>query len=910
VLRAFEKLRVWLWMLLHPRRAADRLSTELEFHLDQQIAENVAAGMSREEARHTAMRTFGNPTVLREQITEEWSWTWVENFLQDTRYALRQLRQSPGVLLLSLLTLTLGIGANTAIFTLMNSLWLQGLPVVDPDRLLIIGVSRDGSPATAQDEPLNFSIIESFEHHLHSFSGIFGWCEYGADLKEGNSRHTYPGAIVSGNTFDVLGVRPAVGRLLNAADDQPGGGSDGWAVVISHQFWVEHYHADPAVIGTHVTLSDYRVTIVGVTPASFEGIIVTAQPDFYMPLNYEPVMRQRQMDSMLRNPFIFDLTTMARLKPGVTRAQASAELATLTPRIVDETFPAAIRNQQRMRQIRFIALPGRSGWSFLRIRYHQPLLLMQALVVTVLLICCANIAGLRLARTASRLHEFSLRIALGAPRIRLMRQVLIENLLLTIPGALLGLGFAWFGCRILLRLLSAGLRFPVALSTRPDITVLSLTAACAVFSALLSGAAPAWLLSRTAPEHTLRHSGNFIIRTQNRWLGQAFVCTQVALSLTLVVIAGLLSTTLVKLRLGDTGFRTKNIAAVMIDLRLRPERGVALTHLYWKMAEDLHKMPGVMDASLVAVPPLFGIAAAQFSALDEKASSESAKQVLQFNEIGSNFFSTLGISMFVGRDFVNRDADAGTCILSQAAARKLFPHSPALGSVVREYLFSLDAGKVMPQDCHVIGIVGDVKLQDLRIESQPTVYRPIAVDMPNPGLMNLVIYAPSFDDAKNAYLQTLREIAAGSPEADITPISRQLDDSTSLERLLASLSGFFAGLALLLSGIGIYGLFARSVTQRTVEFCVRMALGATRSRIMLLVLYQVIRLILIGILLGAVTAFTSARLIRSVLFGVAPGSAAVFAAAGFLLCLIALVAAFLPLRRAVNLDPTKALRTE
>jgi ABC-type antimicrobial peptide transport system permease subunit len=284
--------------------------------------------------------------------------------------------------------------------------------------------------------------------------------------------------------------------------------------------------------------------------------------------------------------------------------------------------------------------------------------------------------------------------------------------------------------------------------------------------------------------------------------------------------------------------------------------------------------------------------------------------VLHFNEIGSNFFSTLGIPMLVGRDFVNRDADAGTCILSQAAAAKLFPHSSALGSVVREHLFSLDTGKVLPKDCQVIGIVGDVKLQDLRIESQPTVYRPIAADMANPGLMNFVIYAPSFNDAKHAYLQTLREIAPGSPELDITPISRQLDDSTSLERLMASLSGFFAGLALLLSAIGIYGLFARSVTQRTVEFGVRMALGATRSRIVLLVLRQVIRIMLIGITIGAVTAFISARSIRSFLFGVGPGSVAVFAAAGLLLCAIALLAVSLPVRRAINLDPANALRTE
>jgi putative ABC transport system permease protein len=216
VFRAYEKLRVWLWRLLHHRRAAEQLNAELEFHLEQQIAENLAAGMSREEATRAAMRAFGNPTMLRDQIIEDWSRTWVENLLQDIRYAARLLWQSSGFLLISVLTLTLGIGANTAIFTLMNSLWLQSLPVVDPNRLVIIGVSLDGSAANAQNTPLILSIIESFEHHSHSFSGIFGWCENGTDLEEGGARHTYPGAIVSDNTFDVLGVRPAAGRLLNA----------------------------------------------------------------------------------------------------------------------------------------------------------------------------------------------------------------------------------------------------------------------------------------------------------------------------------------------------------------------------------------------------------------------------------------------------------------------------------------------------------------------------------------------------------------------------------------------------------------------------------------------------------------------------------------------------------------------
>jgi hypothetical protein len=410
-------MRVWLLMLFYRRRSAERLDKELQFHLEQQIAENIAVGMSRQEAEHAAMRLFGNPAVLREQITEKWSWTWLENLRQDAGYALRQFRQSPSFVLISVLTLTLGIGANTTIFTLMNSLWLQSLPVKDPGSLVLIGVKFDQPTPVAHSAmpAMSLAMIESIERRARSFSGIFGWCDYGADLLESDVTHTYPGTIVSGTIFDILGVRPAAGRLLTAADDQPGGGPDGWAVVISHQFWVEHYAADPAVLGRHVQLNGYSVTIVGVTPADFEGIMVSSRPDFYMPLNYEPVMRQRQRDSFLRNPLSFNLTPMARLKPGITEGQASAELEAVTHQIFEEVLPAAVvRHDHGLPPLHLTALPGRSGWSFLRIRYRQPLFLMQGLVGIVLLICCANLAGLGLARAASRTREFALLLGLRA----------------------------------------------------------------------------------------------------------------------------------------------------------------------------------------------------------------------------------------------------------------------------------------------------------------------------------------------------------------------------------------------------------------------------------------------------------------------------------------------------------------
>src|SRR5580698_2638640 len=725
MIRAFEKMRVWLLMLFYRRRTADRLDKELQFHLEEQIAENIASGMSQEEAEHAAMRLFGNPAVLREQITEKWSWTWLEQLRQDAGYALRQFNKSPSFVLISVLMLTLGIGANTAIFTLMNSLWLQSLPVKDPGSLVLIGVQANSPTPIAQSAMpvMSLPMIESLERHTRSFSGIFGWCDYGADLLENDVTHTYPGTIVSGNIFDVLGVRPAARRLLTAADDQPGGGPDGWAVVISHQFWVEHYAAAPSIVGHRVQLNGYSVTIVGIAPADFEGIMVSSRPDFYMPLNYEPVMRQRQRDSFLRNPLTFNLTPMARLKPGITITQASAELAAITHQVFEEVLPATVvRQNHGLPPLHMTALPGRSGWSFLRILYRQTLFLMQGLVGVVLLICCANLAGLGLARAASRTREFALRIALGAPRQRLMRQVLLESLLLTVPGGLLGLAFAWTGCRILLRLLSTGgERFPIALSVRPDATVLAVTAGCAVFCALLCGIAPAWMLSRTAPEQMIRQSASRSMRAESKWLGNSFACVQIALSLVLVVVAGLLSTTLINLRLGHAGFRTQNISTVMMDLRARSERGAALTHLYWQMAERLKQMPGVQNAALVTVPPLFGNESMEFSAVNGSTpSAHEAKQVLQFNEVGEDFFSTMEIPLLAGRGFVNSDADADTCIVSQSAAKKMFPNAPAIGSTLRQHQFSLDRGGASENTCRVIGVVSDVKLQDLRMPPQPT----------------------------------------------------------------------------------------------------------------------------------------------------------------------------------------------
>ena len=911
-MRAWEKLRMRLKMLFQRKREGERLEAELQFHLEQQTAENIASGMSPKEARSAAIRLIGNPTVLREQVHDTWSWTWLEHLVQDVHYAHRQLWRAPGFVLVTVLTLMLGIGANTAIFTLINGLMLKSLPVTDPERLAIVGMQFPQQSGDKVASPLSLKMLQSLQHRGQSFSGIFGWCDYGEDLLEGDSQHSYPGALVSGNAFEVLGVRPALGRLLTRADDQPGGGPDGWVAVISHSFWKEHYHGDPSVIGRRVMLSGYSATIVGVTSAGFKGIIVTSQPDFYMPLEYEPVMRQRQKDSMLYKPSYLWLTTIGRLKPGITLAQANAEMSTLTHQVIEDTFPPALRSIPGADHVRFVALPGRSGWSYLRLQYKQPLLLMQMLVGAVLLICCANLAGLNLARASSRQHEFALRVALGAARSRLLRQMLVESFLLVIPGALLALGFAWAACPVLVRLITVSeSQFPTALSARPDIAVLSLTIGFAVLCAVLSGIAPAWLASRAAPEPALRRAARGSLRREKARLRQCIVCLQVALSLTLVVVAGLLSTTLIKLRTNNIGLRTRDIFFVMIDFRVLPERGAALAGRFRQMETRLQEMPGVEMASLVDLPPLSAPAFTEFSVAKGKSTSENEVKVpIGFNEVGADYFATMSIPILGGRSFNNSDADTNTCVVSESAAAKLFPHTSAIGGTLHQYQISMDTGKHTVNPCNVIGVVADAKSLSLRMPAPPMVYRPVLAGMENPGLINFAIYARSLAEAKAAYLKALHETAPGMPEFDLTPFTVKIDNTISTERLLASLSGFFAGLALLLSGVGIYGLIAWSVTQRTMEFGVRIALGSTRIGILSLVLKQIVRLLLIGVVVGGVGAFFSARSIRSFLFEVLPGSPGIFASAACVLCVIVLIAALIPARRAVTIDPVEALRTE
>jgi predicted permease len=898
----------WLTRLFRRRDLYTDLAEEMRAHIEEKTEQFMQEGMSHDEADHAARRTFGNPTLIEERGREAWQWPRLESLWADAKFAARQLSHSPAFTATAVLTLALGIGANTGIFTLMHALLLRSLPIPEPDRLVRIALDIDTPNGMVSDQPLNAFLLQSLQRHTKTLSGLFGWAPYDFVLKEDTGLHIYSGAVVSGNAFQVLGLTPAAGRLLTPADDQRGGGPDGWAAVISHRFWQQHYHSDPSIIGHHVTLTDHSVTIVGVAPKGFEGVFVAMHPDFYLPLEYEPVMRGAR--SMLRQPGGLWIMVWARLMPGVSQKIASAEMRTLYPIAMSETLPPSVRHLAVIERSSFALRPGGKGWSLLRPQSARPLLLLQILVGVVLLICCVNLAGLCLARASTREHEFAIRGALGAARTRIMQQLLVESLLLALCGGALAILFAWATDRYLLQFL-ADREAAASLPVRPDLFTLLITGACAVLCALLFGLAPGWLASHISIDPVLRRSGHSITAGKNTVAQRIFLPVQVALTLALVVVAAMLSTTVSHLRATHLGFRIDNVLLAPADFERLPQKGLDLVHLYRRIVLRMEQMPGVDSASVAESTPLHGVGNTGVF-----TPASSSKPAIDFsnrywvNEVGAGYFATLGTRMLAGRDFSGEDSDAGTCILNRSAANAIFPGSAAIGQSLRQTNRNMNVGQTTTRDCQVIGIVEDAKYTRLREPAPATVYLPFGVNTERLASMHFVIHAASLDEARNAWQKTLHELAPGSPETDPISFAVQFDDFIARERLLSVLSGFFAALALLLSGIGIYGLMASYVTRRTTEIGVRMALGASRATIFVLVMRQVAILLILGSLAGACLAAFATRSIKAFLFDVSPGNPAIFVSAVLVLALAGFLAAMLPARRAVSIDPMQALRSE
>jgi predicted permease len=890
------------------RKLDDELDEELLAHMDFAVEENLRRDMSPRDARRAALLKFGGVAQIKESYRRQRGLPFLDALVQDIRFGARQIRHAPGFALVAILTLSLGIGANTAVFTLTHALLLKTLPVRDPGELVRLTMDLSVTQKDGRNAPLNLPIIEFIERHSRSFHGIFAWCVYDFPFRDGTVNSGIHGAIVSGNAFQALGLKPAAGRLLTPADDQSGGGPDGLAAVISHRIWVERYHADPAVLGRHITVTDHSATIVGVAPAGFEGVIVAEHPDIYLPLEFQAVLYGEETK---RDGGRLWLDTFARLNPGVTRTQAAAEINALFPSILDATLPPVLRHLPQIEKARLEVKSASTGWSKLRLQYTEPLLLLQLMVAAVLLICCANLSGLFLARASARRQEFAIRGALGASRLRLMRQLFVECLMLAFPGALLGIWLASLTGPWILHMLGNA-EAEQAISMQPNPIVLCVTIACAVFCALLFGMAPAWTASRTSMETDLR-SSHPRAHIGAAGLRNVFVPFQLALSLTLVVLAALFGTTITHLLTEDSGYRTDNVLFALTDFLRIPEKGDALVALYRRMAARIEERPGVEEASVAAISPLMGSRWTEDFVAAEKAGHAQPSEAME-NVVAAHYFSAVGIRILAGRDLENKDSDRNSCVVSQAAARLYFPNTSALGKTLRNIIHYRRTGTDTFHDCQIVGIVQDAKYDTLRESPPPIVYLPITPG--NAGLTNaganlfFVIHARNDADARSAYLTTLHEMAPSSPEIAPFEFRQTFLESVSRERLLSAMSGFFAFLGLLLSGIGVYGLVAWNVTRRTTEIGLRIALGATRMAVFNLVMRQVMSLVAVGLLAGGLGALFAARVVRNFLFEIQPSNPVIFTSSVILLALIAALAALFPARRAVSIEPIQALKTE
>lgn len=905
-------LRIW-WSrcvaFFATKQLDEELDEELLEHIDLATDENLRRGMSPEDARRAALLKLGGVTQIKEDYRLHRGLPLLDELILDIRFAWRQTKHAPGFAVVAILTLALGIGANTSVFTLTHALLLSTLPVRAPGELVRLAIDLSAVNKNAHDMPLNLPMIEAIQRQSRTLHDVFAWCVYDFPFRDGNVNGGIHGAILSGNAFEALGVRAAAGRLLTPADDETGGGSDGLAAVISYRIWTSRYHSDASVIGRHVIVTDHPATIVGVAPEGFEGVIAAEHPDIYLPLEFQGILYGEPSKHTGARLW---LDTFARLNPSVGRGQAAAEMNALFPKILDTALPPGIRHMPEVEKARLEVNPARTGWSKLRSAYTEPLLLLQFMVGAVLLICCANLSGLFLARAVARRKEFAIRAALGAGRMRLTRQLFVECLMLAFPGALLGVGLAWTTGPWILHMLGNA-EAEQAISMQPNPTVLCVTVACAVFCAVLFGMAPAWTASHTNVEAALR-SSNPRTAAGSAGLRNFFVPFQVALSLTLIVVAALLGTTVTRLLMENSGYRTDNVVFALTDFLRVPQKGEALVSLYRRMAEQIEQRAGVEQASVSAISPFLGWRwSDRFVAADNPQHATPVESME--NIIIAHYFSALGIPILIGRDLTNSDADRNSCIVSQAAARLYFPHTSALGKTLRNVIHRSDTEQADTfHDYQIVGIARDTKYDSLRESPPPIVYLPLAAgdNGQTNGGSNLfvVIHAHSVAAASSAYLDALHEMAPSSPEIPPVVFKESLRDSVARERLLSVLSGFFALLGWLLSGIGIYGLVAWNVTQRTTEIGVRMALGATRPRVFLLVIRQIAGLLGLGVLTGGIAAIFAARSVRSFLFEVQPSNSWVFVFSALALVVIGLLAATLPARRAISIDPMQALRTE
>jgi predicted permease len=885
------------------------LNEEIQAHLTLGTREEMESGHSRKEAQLAARREFGNETLARETTRDTWGWRWLVDLMQDVRYGLRLLGKNPGFTAVAVLTLALGIGANTAIFSLVDTVMLKMLPVQKPEELMVVGI-RSSKSTGEPDQELTNPIWEQIRDQQDVFSGVFAWSQLRFDLAQGGESHLVNGLEVSGDYFNTLGVHPAAGRLFMDSDDKRGCSG---SVVLGYGFWQEHFGGAQSAVGTTLSLSGHPFQVIGVAAAGFFGVDVGQKFDVAVPLCAEAIFRGRS--SALDSRASWWLSIVGRPKPGMSQERVSARLQVISPQVFAATVPQNWKPELKKNFLSgiLVAAPGGKGLSTVRSAYDQPLKTLMAVVGLVLLIACANIASLMLARAATRRKEISIRLAIGASRSRLIRQLLTECLLLSCAGAALGVLFARWGCTILVRFISSP-RNPIFLQFSVDSYVLGFTAAIAVLTGLLFGMLPALRSTRVSLSSAMK--GNQQDETPGRAHfrpGRWIVACQVALSLVLVIVAGLFLRSFNNLLTLDTGFDRSNVMMIVADAHnanLSPEQRVAL----WSQAlQRVQSLPGVISASESVITPISGVGWNSYFHRQTGASPFGRNALANINSVSPEYFATLRSPIRAGRGFDLSDAAGAPLVgvINETMAHRFFDNTDPIGQHVYIDEISGTPGPLI----QIIGIVTDAKYRTLRETTPATMYFPIA-QLTDPAVQRMT-EQPSFEIRTATPPATIVKSAAevftslnGSISMSFRTLEEEVNDSLRQDQLLATLSGFFGALALLLAMIGLYGVLAYMVTQRRKEIGIRMALGAGKYSILRLIMRDVSILLATGVAVGVGISLWATHFMQKMLFNLNPRDAKTIILSVAVLSAVALLAGFLPARRAARLDPNVILRDE
>lgn len=933
---------------LGPARELE-MADEMAQHLEAVYEDALAAGATEQEAYQRATAHIKDWRLLECELIRAKrpvAHTWIKRRLaadariesrhrtggismgslgQDLRYAGRMLLKSRAFTAIAVLSLALGIGANTALFSLVDAVLLKTLPVKKPNELVLFnwlggprGLSRGimGStktdPATGMRTSTSFSYLtfERFRDNNDTLSDVFAFAPlHQLNVSVDGQPEIATGQFVSGGYHPGLGVRAMMGRTITSDDDKAGAPP---VTVITHRYWQRRFGHDPDVVGKTLNVNNVPFTIIGVTPPEFVGASqVGWSPDLSIPFSMQPQVSPHE--SSLNGPWFWWLQIMGRLKPGMTMEQAASSFESVFRQSAQEGWEAALarfppKGQAQNPAPRDVpnlkAGSGSQGLTELRSAYSQPLMILMAIVGFVLLIACANVANLLLARAATRQKEIAVRLALGASRWRLVRQLLTESVLLAILGGAVGVLFAYWGKDMLLTLRPWG-GGELGVDPKIDLRVLGFTIAVSLATGLLFGLAPALRATKVDLAPALKDNARSVTGGTRSILTKSLIIVQVSMSLVLLVGAGLFVQTLRNLQNVDIGFNRENLLLFNVEPGLNGYDRPRMAQLYRRITERLEAVPGVRSATVSLIPLLSGQAQTRGIDVQGHTSRPDDNDDAKVNTVGAHFFETLEIPILLGRGLSPRDDESApkVAVINQMLAHKYFGDEIPLG---RRFGFG---GPETSGQIEIIGVTGDAKYTDIRSQTEPTVYLPYLQSIPRQA--TFIVRTSGDASAMTASIrEAVHEVDNNLPLFGMKTQSQQADESLTQERLFATLSSFFGVLALLLACIGLYGVMSYGVARRTNEIGIRMALGASAPRVMRMVMRETILVVIVGVVIGLGAALATTRLIASMLFGLAATDALTISFAVVLMIGVAAVAGYLPARRASKVDPMVALRYE